>query len=110
MQVLQLGKYYHPHTGGIETHLRLPCESLQGAIDVEAIVFNTERKTLRKSADGVPVTRCGSLFTVASSPVSPAMVWELSNRKYDLLHLHAPNPFAAAAYLASRKPPHALVV
>jgi glycosyltransferase involved in cell wall biosynthesis len=110
MQVVQLGKYYHPHSGGIETHLRLLCESLKGAVDVEAIVFNTGRKTLRKPEEGVPVTRCGSLFTVASSPVSPAMVWELSNRKYDVLHLHTPNPFAAAAYLTSRKPAHALVV
>jgi glycosyltransferase involved in cell wall biosynthesis len=110
MQVVQLGKYYYPHTGGIETHLRLLCESLRGAIDVEAIVFNAGRKTLRKPEEGVPVTRCGSLFTVASSPVSPAMAWELSNRKYDVLHLHAPNPFAAAAYLTSRKPSHALVV
>ncbi len=110
MKVVQLGKYYHPHTGGIETHLRLLCESLRGVVDVAAVVFNTGRKTVRESADGVRLTRCGSLLTVASSPLSPAMVWELSNRKYDVLHLHAPNPFAAAAYLASRKPHHALVV
>jgi glycosyltransferase involved in cell wall biosynthesis len=110
MRVVQLGKYYYPHTGGIETHLRLLCRSLQGSVDVEAIVFNTGRKTLREQAEGVPVTRCGSLATIASSPVSPAMVLELSRRKYDILHLHTPNPFAAAAYLVSRKPPHALVV
>ena len=110
MQVVQLGKYYHPHTGGIETHLRLLCQGLRGSVDVEAIVFNTGRRTLSEPDGGVPVTRCGSLFTVASSPVSPSMVWELSKRKYDVLHLHTPNPFAAAAYLASRKPAHALVV
>jgi len=110
MRVVQLGKYYYPHTGGIETHLRLLCRSLQGTVDVEAIVFNTGRKTLREPAEGIPVTRCGSLATVASSPISPAMVWELSKRKYDVLHLHTPNPFAAAAYLASIKPRHALVV
>jgi glycosyltransferase involved in cell wall biosynthesis len=110
MRVVQLGKYYHPHTGGIETHLRLLCRGLQGAVDVEAIVFNNGRKTLREPEEGVSVTRCGSIATIASSPVSPAMVWELSKRKYEVLHLHAPNPFAAAAYLASRKPPHALIV
>jgi len=110
MRVVQLGKYYYPHTGGIETHLRLLCLNLQSAVDVEAIVFNTGRATLRESAEGIPVTRCGSFATIASSPISPAMVWELSRRKYDVLHLHAPNPFAAAAYLASRKPHHALVV
>ena len=110
MRVVQLGKYYHPHTGGIETHLRLLCESLKGLVEVGAVVFNTGRSTLREPEDGVPVTRCGSLFTLASSPVSPAMVWELSNQKYDVLHLHTPNPFAAAAYLASKKPSHALVV
>jgi glycosyltransferase involved in cell wall biosynthesis len=110
MRVVQLGKYYYPHKGGIETHLRLLCQSLKGAVDIEAIVFNTGRRTERNSEEGVPITRCGNLITVASSPVSPSMVWELSKRKYDVLHLHVPNPLAAAAYLASRKPKHALVV
>jgi glycosyltransferase involved in cell wall biosynthesis len=110
MRVVQLGKYYYPHTGGIETHLRLLCRSLLGAVAIEAIVFNTGRKTLHETSEGVPVTRCGTLGTVASSPLSPAMVWELSRRRYDVLHLHTPNPFAAAAYLASRKPQHGLVL
>jgi glycosyltransferase involved in cell wall biosynthesis len=110
MRVVQLGKYYYPHTGGIETHLRLLCRSLQSSVDVEAIVFNTQRGTVREEEEGICVTRCGSLATLASSPISPAMVLELSRRKYDILHLHTPNPFAAAAYLMSKKPRHSLVV
>jgi glycosyltransferase involved in cell wall biosynthesis len=111
MRVVQLGKYYYPHMGGIETHLDLLCRSLSHSVDVEAVVFNIGRETLREAVEGVSVTRCGTLVTFASSPVSPAMAWELSKRNYDVLHLHTPNPLAAAAYLASRKPRrHALVV
>jgi glycosyltransferase involved in cell wall biosynthesis len=111
MRVVELGKYYYPHMGGIETHLDLLCRNLKSTVDVEAIVFNTGGETLRETVEGVPVTRCGTLVTFASSPVSPAMAWELSKRHYDVLHLHTPNPLAAAAYLVSRKPRrHALVV
>jgi rhamnosyl/mannosyltransferase len=39
------------------------------------------------------------------------MVLELSQRDYDVLHVHLPNPLGAASYLASKKRrPHRLVV
>ena len=39
------------------------------------------------------------------------MLAEISRREFDVLHLHTPNPLAAAAYLAAKKPKaHYLVV
>jgi glycosyltransferase involved in cell wall biosynthesis len=111
MRVLQLGKYYYPFMGGIETHVEMLCRGLKGEVDVEAIVFNTEVRTLRENIDGVRVTRCAEFLRVASNSVSLAMVAELSRRDFDVLHLHVPNPIAAAAYLAARKPRrHRLVI
>ncbi len=111
MRVVQLGKFYSPHKGGIETHLEILCRSLKPSVDVEAIVFNSGPSTVREEIHGVPVTRCGAPVSLAGSPISPVMAWELSKRAYDVLHLHTPNPLAAAAYVVSRKPRrHALVV
>jgi glycosyltransferase involved in cell wall biosynthesis len=111
MRVLQLGKYYYPYMGGIETHLEVLCRGLTKEVDVEAVVFNTDRRTLHEDIDGVRVTRCAELIRVASNSVSPAMVSELSRRDFDILHLHVPNPLAAAAYFAARKPQrHRLVI
>ena len=111
MRVIQVGKYYYPFMGGIETHLEVLCRGLAGRADVEAVVFNTEARTARESIDGVPVTRCAQLVRVASNSVSVAMISELSRREYDILHLHVPNPLGAAAYLTARKPRgHRLVI
>jgi glycosyltransferase involved in cell wall biosynthesis len=111
MRVLQLGKYYYPYMGGIETHIEMLCRGLHQEVDVEAVVFNTEPRTLHENVDGVRLTRCAEFLRVASNSISLAMIAELSRREFDLVHLHVPNPMAAAAYLAASKPTrHRLVV
>jgi rhamnosyl/mannosyltransferase len=111
MRILQLGKYYYPYMGGIETHLKELCHALKRSHDVEVVVFNDRPELLRESAAGIDVTRVPSLGRFASTEISPALVSELSRREYDLVHLHTPNPMGMAAYLVARKPrAHQLVV
>ncbi len=103
MRVLQLGKYYYPYMGGIETHLDVLSRGLNRDVDLHAVVFNTGTQTVRENVDGVKVTRCGEFARLASNSISMAMIGELSRQCFDILHFHAPNPAAAAAYLAARK-------
>jgi rhamnosyl/mannosyltransferase len=61
--------------------------------------------------EGISVTRCAAYGKVLSTSLSPGMVWELSQRDYDIVQVHLPHPVGAAAYLASKKPPrHRLIV
>jgi rhamnosyl/mannosyltransferase len=111
MRVLQVGKFFYPYMGGIENHLYVVARELLSRVQMQVVVSNTSRRTVHELVDGVPVTRCGSLATIASTPISPSMVFELSRREYDVLHLHLPNPMGAASYLASyKRRPHRLVV
>lgn len=111
MRVVQLGKYYHPYQGGIESHLRVLSDEIKARVALDVLVHNVHRRTERDHVDGVPVTRCGSLGVLASVALSPTMPLELSRRSYDVLHLHLPHPAGAASYLAARKPKtHRLVV
>ena len=111
LRVLQLGKYYYPHSGGIETHLRLLTDSLSVANEVEVLVHNVARLTLRERVGSVDVTRVATLGRLASTELSPALVRELSGRRYDVLHLHTPNPMGMLAYyLAKKAADHRLVV
>lgn len=111
MKVLQLGKYYPPYAGGMESHLALLCEALRPEVELEVLVSNTGPRTVREVIAGVPLTRCAELLNLASTSINPTMPLELSRRDYDLLHLHFPHPMGALAYLASRKPRrHALVI
>jgi rhamnosyl/mannosyltransferase len=112
VRVLQLGKYYYPYMGGIENHLYLLCSELRAAgVELDVVVSNTGRRTVREEVDGVPVTRCAELAYAASTSLCPTMPLELSRRDYDVLHLHFPHPVGVMSYLASRTPRrHAVVV
>jgi glycosyltransferase involved in cell wall biosynthesis len=110
MHVLQLGKYYFPYMGGIETHLYALCNELRARVSLEAVVCNSEFKTVRETVDGVPVTRCGRAFEAASVSVCATMPLVLSRCDYSIIHFHFPHPMGVLSYLASRKPANHRVV
>jgi glycosyltransferase involved in cell wall biosynthesis len=99
--VLQLGKFYPPHMGGIETHLQALCEELQKSADVRVIVASDGRQTSAEWVDGIRVTRSGTAFYITTVPVCPGMAGEIRRTPADLVHIHWPNPAALLAYLIS---------
>lgn len=101
LSVLHVGKFYPPHVGGMETHLRALCGELQQSVNVSVIVANEARQTEEALVEGVKVTRVGTLFDLASAPICPGMVRKIRQAEADLVHLHLPNPTAILAYLAS---------
>jgi rhamnosyl/mannosyltransferase len=101
LSVLHVGKYFPPHVGGMETHLRALCGELQQSVNVSVIVANDARETEEALVEGVKVTRVGTLFDLASAPICPGMVRKIRQAEADLVHLHLPNPTAILAYLAS---------
>src|SRR5580698_10913006 len=101
LRVLQVGKFYPPHMGGIETHLQALCGALRNHADVRVIVSSDDRQTVEEIVDSVPVARLGTLVTAFSTSISPAMVARIRNSQAELVHIHLPNPAAVLAYLAS---------
>jgi glycosyltransferase involved in cell wall biosynthesis len=101
MRVLQVGKFYPPFMGGMETHLQTLCEYLQSVVDVQAVVFNNKWRSQEDWVNGVRVLRAGTLFTLSSAPVSVRMAQAIRAAKADVVHLHLPNPLAVLAYLLS---------
>ena len=99
--VLQIGKFYSPHHGGIETHLGSLCEELRTAVQLEVLVANDTFTTKSEMIEGVPVTRVGKMFTLSSAPVCPALCSYIKKSAADLVHIHLPHPTALLSYLAS---------
>jgi rhamnosyl/mannosyltransferase len=78
---------------------------------MQAVVCNTEMRTVEEVVDGVAVTRCMQVGHMASTSICPTMAATLSRRTYDILHIHFPHPMGVMSYLASRKPrAHGLIV
>jgi glycosyltransferase involved in cell wall biosynthesis len=101
LRVLHVGKFYPPHRGGMESHVETLCRELRAEVDVEVLVSADGPRTVRETVDGVPVTRIGTLATLASASVNPGMARAIRRARADVVHFHHPNPTGVLSYLAS---------
>lgn len=102
LRVLHVGKFYYPHRGGIETHLKDLCERLLACgVDVRVVVSNEGAHDEETTISGVPVKRLSTPFKFASAPISRGLVREIRRSDADIIHIHVPNPPALLAHLVS---------
>jgi glycosyltransferase involved in cell wall biosynthesis len=101
LKIVQVGKYYPPHVGGMETHLQALCGGLKVAHDVQVFVANEGRRDEDSVVDGVTIHRLGSQFEIAGASICPTMPWRIRRARADIVHLHVPNPAGVLAILAS---------
>ncbi len=102
-EVLQVGKFYYPHRGGMETHLHLLCGELRKSVNLDVLVANDGLNTRREIVDGVHVTRAGTPLNLASTPLCPSLRAHIRDSEAGLVHLHLPHPTALLSYLTSRQ-------
>ncbi|MGB4441630.1 MAG: glycosyltransferase [Coriobacteriia bacterium] len=108
MRVTMVNKYYPPHLGGIEFHMRdLATELAARGVEVRAIVANEGSGAVTETIDGVEVTRLARSFAYASTPVVPGMARALRKESTrdgapDLFHLHFPYPWGEVAWLRAK--------
>ncbi len=109
MKILQIGKYYPPVKGGMESVLRDLCEGLlEAGHEVTALVAAGEEGARREAIlDGRGLlVRCGTPAVVASQPLTLTLLQEIRTAASrwcpDVVQIHMPNPLAAACLLASR--------
>jgi glycosyltransferase involved in cell wall biosynthesis len=97
-KILHVSKFYYPYYGGIEDVARTIIDELKPYYEQRIICFNHEKGTIY-NINGVDVLRIGTLFTIASQPVSIKYRSKLQNMidsyKPDFIHLHLPNPLIA---------------
>jgi glycosyltransferase involved in cell wall biosynthesis len=100
MRILQIGKYYSPDKGGIETHLRALSSRMQEYAEVEVVVAGGHSPAT-EYIDGIKVERLATPLTAFGAPICPRLIARLRRTDADIVHIHLPNPWAVFAYLAS---------
>jgi rhamnosyl/mannosyltransferase len=97
VKILHLGKYYYPFTGGIETVTRDICEGMVSkGHEVTVLCSNDKNRTEKTTINGVDVIYSSRLLTFLSQPINLFLAFTLASivKKFDVVHVHSPNPFA----------------
>lgn len=99
MKVLHIFKAYPPVVGGIEYHVRALAEALQRrGCSVTVLAASASGRSTVADEAGVRVIRTRSWGSVASTPLSPALVGWVRRLQPDVTHLHHPYPLGECAH------------
>ncbi|MDP2562090.1 glycosyltransferase [Psychrobium sp. 1_MG-2023] len=105
MKVLQVGKFYHPVSGGVES-VTFDITELLNQKDIVCDVLCTDdgNNTRTDIINGYKVFRAGACFHVQSTSLSIDYIKLLRQHilNYDILHVHLPNPLATIALLFAK--------
>jgi glycosyltransferase involved in cell wall biosynthesis len=115
VRVTMVNKYYPPHLGGIEFHMRDLAEALARHDQiggVRAIVANEGEERVEETVGGVDVVRLPRWREYSSTPIVRGMAGELraeaagelapGGERPDLFHLHFPYPWGEFSWLRAR--------
>ncbi len=100
MKILQLGKFYPPDIGGIENAIYNITEELnKREIVCDVLCSNSESKYTEDVFNGYKVYRTKSYGKVASTSITPQIIFKLREivSRYDIIHMHHPDPMANLA-------------
>ena len=104
MRILQLGKFY-PNRGGVEKVMYdLMIGLSEKGVECDMMCAETSGKgSVHKLDTGARIHTFHTWVKVASTTIAPSMIDALRDEadKYDLIHVHHPDPMAALALMAS---------
>ena len=99
IKVLQIGKYYPPRWGGMETVLKDICETISHRVELRVVVANDQHRREEERSSGFHLIRLPNWRTLFSQPITPGLWPALRRDPAEIVHLHEPNPLALALYL-----------
>ncbi|MFQ5838818.1 MAG: glycosyltransferase family 4 protein [Thermoplasmata archaeon] len=101
MRVVQICPYFHPHVGGVESHVKdISLELSRRGHEVTVVTSRHGSLPSRDEVVGVTVRRSKVLLTLFRAPITPSLDEELVGIPGDLYHSHSPPP--VTSYFAAK--------
>lgn len=102
MRIALVAPWFHPHVGGVESHVRaLAAEFARRGHEVTVLTSNYAKLPEREEMEGFTVERVKCLGVWLRTPITPALRRAITAGRFDVVHAHSPPPlssyYAAAA-------------
>jgi glycosyltransferase involved in cell wall biosynthesis len=102
LRIAQVAPYFHPHMGGVESHVASVAHELaRRGHDVEVVTTRMPGFAPAEERDGYHVTRVPQWANLFLTPITPGLGRALARARPDVVHGHSPPPvtswFAARA-------------
>jgi len=97
MKVALAAPYFHPHIGGVESHvLALAKELTKKGHAITVFTSRHDRSLdLREDVDGIDVRRVPMRAILFQTPMTPKLVREIELEDWDVIHSHSPPPLTS---------------
>lgn len=97
MKIAQVAPYFHPHLGGVESHVEtISRELARRGHDVHVLTSLLPGTKAREEAHGYTIHRVPQRMNLFTTPVTPTLREALQREgAWDLVHAHSPPPMTA---------------
>ena len=97
MRILQVSPYYHPHAGGVESHVRAISTELARLGHDVTVLTSRYDPALRaeETLDGVRVVRAPTRGVLWNTPIDSGVRRLVRDLPADVVHVHYPPPLTA---------------
>ncbi len=102
MKIVQISPWFHPHLGGVESHVYSISSELVRRGHEVIVVTTRHKKDLpaHETIEDIQISRLKPVATVLRTPIVPKVKKVLRSMNADVLHAHSPPPLSA--YYASK--------
>jgi len=102
VRIVQVSPFYHPHAGGVESHVRgIVRELAREGHDVTVVTSRFDRKLpVEEETEGYRILRSRTAGVVLDTPLDFGVGKAVRSLDPDIFHLHYPPPLTS--YFATR--------
>jgi glycosyltransferase involved in cell wall biosynthesis len=96
MRIAHVAPYFHPHIGGVESHVLTLSEGLaRNGHEVTVYTSNYAKLKEQEIFHGIKIKRLKQVANIFSTPITPSLKKAFGGKDHEIVHAHTPPPLSA---------------